>query len=408
MTESRLTLPMPRLGETMEQGTIANWLVEPGASFARGDALLELDTDKTLVEYPALGSGTLLETLVSPGDIVDVGAPIAVIETSDMWEGIAALPAPEPGAAEPPAPAAAVASEAGRETVRRRATPLARRLAETAGLAIDAIAGTGRRGRIEARDVSEALATDGTGAHRAARTDADTSARSILLVHGFGGDGSAWAALVSSLQRGGHRVSAPDMPGHGENDLPANGVPDLVDWLAGTLRKQPGPVHLVGHSLGAHVAAEAAAALPGAVSRLTLIAPAGCGHAINGSFVSGMANVRSAGELSHLLRLLGPKAAGLSSDAMDAMAARLADGRLAALAASFVRGDTQCIDTIGPAARVAEHVPVDALFGLADTVVPKEHVFNMPPQVRVHVLRTGHMPQWDAPAAVERIILAGS
>lgn len=198
------------------------------------------------------------------------------------------------------------------------------------------------------------------------------------------------------------------MPGHGANTMPANGVPDLVAWLTGLVRKQSGPVHLVGHSLGAHVAAETAAALPGMVSRLTLIAPAGCGHQINGSFVSGMANVRSSGELSHLLRLLGPKAAGLSAEATDAMAARLGEGRLASLAASFVRGDTQCIDTIGPASRLAEHVPVDAIFGLADTVVPKEHVFNMPPHVRIHVLRTGHMPQWDAPAAVERIILAGS
>ncbi len=49
-----ITLAMPRLGETMEQGTIASWLVEAGQSFKRGDPLLELETDKTLVEYPAL------------------------------------------------------------------------------------------------------------------------------------------------------------------------------------------------------------------------------------------------------------------------------------------------------------------------------------------------------------------
>ena len=49
-TATRLTLPMPRLGETMDQGTIAQWLVKPGDAFDRGDDLLELETDKTVVE----------------------------------------------------------------------------------------------------------------------------------------------------------------------------------------------------------------------------------------------------------------------------------------------------------------------------------------------------------------------
>ena len=75
---TRITLPMPRMGETMDRGTIANWMVEPGSDFKRGDPLLELETDKTLVEYPALGSGRLLETLVAPGDVVEVGARFEV------------------------------------------------------------------------------------------------------------------------------------------------------------------------------------------------------------------------------------------------------------------------------------------------------------------------------------------
>ena len=65
----------------MDSGTIASWTVAQGESFARGDTLLELETDKTLVEYPALGSGRLVETLVAEGDVVDVGDPIAIIET---------------------------------------------------------------------------------------------------------------------------------------------------------------------------------------------------------------------------------------------------------------------------------------------------------------------------------------
>ena len=54
-------LKMPRMGETMDEGKLLAWLVEPGQPFKRGDAILEVETDKTIVEYPALGDGTLVE-----------------------------------------------------------------------------------------------------------------------------------------------------------------------------------------------------------------------------------------------------------------------------------------------------------------------------------------------------------
>ncbi len=73
----QLVLTMPRLGETMDEGTILGWLVPTGTPFKRGDAILELETDKTVVEYPALGDGVLDEVMVGPGDRIAVGAPIA-------------------------------------------------------------------------------------------------------------------------------------------------------------------------------------------------------------------------------------------------------------------------------------------------------------------------------------------
>ena len=78
-----LVLTMPRLGETMEEGTIAAWLVAPGAAFRRGEAILELETDKTVVEYPALGDGVMGAALVGPGDVVPVGAPIAHVTVAN-------------------------------------------------------------------------------------------------------------------------------------------------------------------------------------------------------------------------------------------------------------------------------------------------------------------------------------
>lgn len=419
-----ITLALPRLGETMEQGTIASWLVEPGQNFKRGDPLLELETDKTLVEYPALGAGKLVKILAAPGDVVDVGDPIAEIESDDpaMRTGTAG-PEPEPESDLAPdiAPDTApdMAGEApnarsGPEIQTRsaggsiRATPLARRKARQAGLALADISGSGRRGRIEAGDVDAARGGERRMAATRAGPDAPAGAEGgFLLVHGFAGDRTAWAALAGALRRAGHQVDAVDLPGHGGNDSVANHPEELVAWLSAHLKKAAKPLHLVGHSLGAFVAARAAGEMPQAVARLTLIAPAGCGHQINGAFVSGMAKAQSVGELAHFLRLLGPKAATLSTEALSAMAAQLAEGRLAALAAAMARGDTQRIDSISAIAALPETIPVSALFGLADAIIPRDHIFNMPPRVAVHVLRAGHMPQWDAPAQVERLLTQG-
>ncbi len=72
-------LKMPRLGETMEEGKIVGFLVNPGDSFKRGDSIIEIETDKTVAEFPALGDGTLHEWIGSVGDHVVVGAPLARI-----------------------------------------------------------------------------------------------------------------------------------------------------------------------------------------------------------------------------------------------------------------------------------------------------------------------------------------
>lgn len=404
----KITLPMPRLGETMEQGTIASWLVAAGDSFKRGEPLLELETDKTLVEYPALGSGTLLETLVGPGDVVDVGSPIAVIESEDAWS-LPDIDEADEGSKEVQAELQTSVDIASMDTAekqfspmatdRLRATPVARKMARKANIELTDLSGTGRRGRIEARDVIAATVPG----QQVARTLSPVK-EDILLVHGFAGDATGWAALESSLKRRGRTVTAIDLPGHGSNDTAVHHPSDLVAWLSAYLSKISRPVHLVGHSLGAYVSAQSAANISQSVARLTLITPAGCGHEINGSFVSGMAQAQSQGEVSHLLRLLGPKASTLTEQGRVEMAQQLAKGRLRDLASSMVRGNTQCIDTISAIAALPDATKIAAIFGVADTIIPKEHVFNLPPRVAVHILRAGHMPQWDTPAQVERLL----
>ncbi|MEO0542925.1 MAG: alpha/beta fold hydrolase [Pseudomonadota bacterium] len=410
-TLEKIKLPMPRLGETMDEGTIANWVVKPGESFARGDALLELETDKTLVEYPALGAGKLLETLVDPGDIVAVGAPIAVIETSDAWEGIgenadAEQPSGPAPKVEPSANEASSPIPATTESSKYRATPLARRIAKQNNIDLNSILGSGRRGRIEACDVEAALETEAGRApvvshSRLVSVKTDT----VMLAHGLGGAGSNWTALRGHLERSGYKTKAPDLPGHGRNLLEAPDVESLVSWMVAQLSQQPKPVHLVGHSLGAHVCTFAAETVPEAVATLTLIAPAGCGHDINGTFIEGVANASRPGEVAHLMRMLGPKASSLGDDVLDSMASELSEGRLKELASSMARGNMQLIDTLAALSKVASIMPTQAVFGSGDAIIPKEHIFNIPPQVAAHVVRCGHMPHWDSPGLLQRLLV---
>jgi len=107
------------------------------------------------------------------------------------------------------------------------------------------------------------------------------------------------------------------------------------------------------------------------------------------------------------MRRLGPKAAGLDAQALSTMADDLGAGRLASLAAATTRGDVQRIDTISPLAALAGVVPVSAIVGIDDRIIPRDQVFNLPPHVACHMVDAGHMPHWDATEAVAEIIAAG-
>jgi pyruvate dehydrogenase E2 component (dihydrolipoamide acetyltransferase) len=71
-----MLLTLPRLGETMESGRVVGWLKRPGETFRRGETIVEIESDKTVVELPALADGRLLEVIAAEGSEVDVGAPL--------------------------------------------------------------------------------------------------------------------------------------------------------------------------------------------------------------------------------------------------------------------------------------------------------------------------------------------
>src|SRR5215203_6572379 len=138
---------MPRLSDSMEEGTILSWLKQVGDEVAVGDELVEIETDKANMAYEADEAGTLTEILAQEGETLPIGSPIARIgDSSEGPDAEPSPPAPPAEEAEDTDAEAPAADENGGERV--KASPLARRLAEDKGLDLAQLHGSGPGGRI--------------------------------------------------------------------------------------------------------------------------------------------------------------------------------------------------------------------------------------------------------------------
>ena len=179
-----IELKMPALSPTMEEGTLAKWLVKEGDEVKSGDILAEIETDKATMEFEAVDEGKIAKILVPEGsEGVKVGAPIAIL-ASEGEDASAASAAPRPDTAAPappkapPAPkadvtpkaapppkapvetpaapsAAAAAPRADGERI--KASPLARRLAQAQGIDLSSVQGSGPGGRVVRADIDAAV-----------------------------------------------------------------------------------------------------------------------------------------------------------------------------------------------------------------------------------------------------------
>ena len=155
---------MPRLSDTMEEGTVATWIKKVGDTVSEGDILAEIETDKATMEFESFYSGTLLHIGIQEGESAPVDAVLAVIgpKGTDVQAVLSdapgaetpqpAEPAPSgaPSQEAPPAPEAPIVSEPG---ARLFVSPLARKMAEEKGIDLRQVAGSGDQGRIVKRDI---------------------------------------------------------------------------------------------------------------------------------------------------------------------------------------------------------------------------------------------------------------
>jgi len=145
---------MPRLSDTMSEGTVGRWLKQPGDQVNAGEIIAEIETDKATMELEAFESGTLQQIIIPAGQTVPIGEVIAIIGAGPVTAAPAAPPpaaAAPTAAAAPPAAAAfpaAAAPPVSADTERVLASPVARRLAEELGIDLRQVPGSGPGGRI--------------------------------------------------------------------------------------------------------------------------------------------------------------------------------------------------------------------------------------------------------------------
>ncbi len=182
---ARIDVIMPQMGESIAEGTLSKWLKNVGDEVKRDEPMFEISTDKVDAEIPAPDAGVLAEILVQQGETVAVNTVVARLETE---KGAAASapasearspapapsrpvppPAPAPAAVQPSRPAPVPASvpdstggngpETADERLRRRSTPLVRKIAAEHGIDIGTVAGSGHAGRVTKHDILGFLET---------------------------------------------------------------------------------------------------------------------------------------------------------------------------------------------------------------------------------------------------------
>jgi len=360
-------ITMPKWGLTMTEGKVLGWLKREGEAFVAGEEILEIETTKITNVLETPEPGTLRRIVAPAGATLPVGGLLAVaapetVPESEIDAFVAEFADPEP------------AAEAD---------------AEAATMQPREIDAAGRR--LRCLELGEG---DGIP---------------VLLIHGFGGDLNTWMFTQPALAEG-RRAIALDLPGHGGSAKEVgSGNPetltDAIEAAADALAIER--AHLVGHSMGAALAALLALRRPERVASLTLIAAAGLGSQINGSFIDGFVRAGRRREMVEALNLLVHDPA-LVSRAMieEVLRYKRLDGVAAALTTikeAWFAGGRQQLDLSARIAALA--IPVQVIWGREDRIIPASHGAALAARFPVHILDgAGHLPHLERAGEVNRLL----
>ncbi|MGF7205833.1 pyruvate dehydrogenase E2 component (dihydrolipoamide acetyltransferase) [Skermanella aerolata] len=371
MSNEIKALTMPKWGLAMTEGAVTSWLAEDGATLREGDEILEIETTKITNVYESPVSGVLRRRTVEAGQTVPVGALLGVVADRSVPETeIDAFIArfQEEFAVE----AAEAADAAGPEP----------QFADAGG-----------------RRLRYLVMGEGRGGEGAAP---------LVLIHGFGGDLNNWQFNQPALAED-RAVYALDLPGHGESTKHGvqGGVAELAeavrDFLNATGIQR---AHLAGHSLGGAVALHLASDEPARVVSVTLVCSAGLGEEINADYIEGFIAADRRKEFKPVLEMLFADPSLVSRDMIEELLKyKRLDGvgqALRAIADAAFAGGRQAKVFANDLDRIK--VPVQAIWGADDRIVPAAHATAIPEPHR-HVLGgAGHMVHMEKAGEVNRLI----
>lgn len=276
-------IAMPRLGMTMEEGTVVEWPLAVGDRVEKGDVVLIIESEKAETEVEAVASGFFRHVYVEAGETVACGALLgAITETADEPFDADAFHAAEHRPLERAGGGlqvkAAAAEASGRAATRpeRPVAPAARAAARKLGIDARLVPGTGPGGRVTKQDVEafaaarEARVTVADGVALEVLVEGEGEA--VLLLPGLGTDVSVFARQTPLLAER-FRVHAVNPRGVGLSDAPEAEAYEVAQTAADAAAAFEGAAHVIGASLGAAAALELALTRPERVRSLTLITP---------------------------------------------------------------------------------------------------------------------------------------
>lgn len=353
---------MPKWGLAMEEGALTSWLVQNGSEIEKGQEIAEIETSKLANVFESPASGTLRRLVAKEGDVLPVGALLAVlappaVSDADIDSFVASFVVTPPADAEAAGAAVERRLERGGQTL----------VFKAAGL--------------------------------------QNKATPVVLIHGFGGDSDNWLFNIDELAKS-RPVYAVDLPGHGKSsktltsgDLGelAQAVADLIDEIGAA------KVHLVGHSLGGAVAFQLLRDRPERVGSVAGVAPIGFDDRVNADFIEGFIAAQKRKDVKAALQLL------LSDP--DLVSSQMIEG---VLRFKRIEGAKEALRAIAdknlPAGRQTasfrdlvqeDRAPIMIVWGERDAILNPAALEGLPPSVEVvRVENAGHMPHMEAASTV--------
>ena len=366
MSDTRIrAITVPKWGMAMEEGTVTAWHVGEGQSVAEGDEVLDVESTKIANAIEARAGGVLRRQVAEVGSTLPVGALLGVIAADDVSdEEIDSF---------------------------------------VAGYVVEAGDGEGAaRG--------PATQTVESGGRRIRYVVHGQGGEPIVLVHGFGGDMSAWMFNQDALAAD-RAVYTMELPGHGgsSKDVGDGSLTMLVDAVLAVMDATGSDhVHLVGHSLGGAVCLRLALDHADRVASLTLVAPAGLGQEINGGYIAGFVAAQRRKDMTPLAGELFSDPGIVTRQMVEnLLRSKRIDGVEAALgklAAQQFDGDRQKLDLASRADEL--DVPVQIIWGADDRIIPVAHADNLEGAEVQRLEQAGHMPMMEKAAEFNALVLA--